>query len=101
MLDILVEEGNKLVAEDVITENSQIIPPCYIGPGVVLKNTTVGPHTAIGEGTRIENSNISKSLVQKHSLIQNAQLDGAMIGNHVKYDGNFKFVSIGDYSELS
>ncbi len=101
MLDILVEEGNKLVAEDVIKENSQIIPPCYIGPGVVLKNTTVGPHTAIGEGTRIENSTISKSLVQKHSLIQNAQLDGAMIGNHVKYDGNFKFVSIGDYSELS
>ena len=101
MLDILVEEGNKLVAEDVITENSQIIPPCYIGPGVVLKNTSVGPHTAIGEGTRIENSTISKSLVQNHSLIQNAQLDGAMIGNHVKYDGNFKFVSIGDYSELS
>jgi len=101
MLDILMEEGNKLIAEDVITENSQIIPPCYIGPGVVLKNSKVGPHTAIGEGTKIENSVITKSLVQKHSLIQNAKLEGAMIGNHVKYDGTFKFVSIGDYSELS
>ena len=101
MLEILMEEGNKLIAEDVITENSQIIPPCYIGPGVVLKNSKVGPHTAIGEGTKIENSVITKSLVQKHSLIQNAQLEGAMIGNHVKYDGTFKFVSIGDYSELS
>lgn len=101
MLDILMEQGNKLIAEDVITENSQIIPPCYIGPGVVLKNSKVGPHTAIGEGTKIENSVITKSLVQKHSLIQNAQLEGAMIGNHVKYDGTFKFVSIGDYSELS
>ena len=101
MLDILMDEGNKLIAEDVITENSQIIPPCYIGPGVVLKNSKVGPHTAIGEGTKIENSVINKSLVQKHSLIQNAQLEGAMIGNHVKYDGTFKFVSIGDYSELS
>ena len=101
MLDILMDEGNKLIAEDVITENSQIIPPCYIGPGVVLKNSKVGPHTAIGEGTKIENSVITKSLVQKHSLIQNAQLEGAMIGNHVKYDGTFKFVSIGDYSELS
>ena len=100
MLDILVEEGNKLVAEDVIAENSQIIPPCYIGQGVVLINTTVGPHAAIGEGTRIENTTISKSLVQKHSIIQNAQLEGAMIGNHVKYDGKFSFVSIGDYSEL-
>ena len=101
MLDILEKEGKKLIAEDVITENSQIIPPCYIGPGVVLKNSKVGPHTAIGEGTQIENSVITKSLVQKHSIIQNAQLEGAMIGNHVKYDGTFKFVSIGDYSELS
>tara|TARA_B100001079_G_scaffold107134_1_gene92020 strand:- start:365 stop:997 length:633 start_codon:yes stop_codon:yes gene_type:complete len=101
MLDILTAEGNKLVAEDVIIKNSKIIPPCYIGSGVVLKNSTVGPHTAIGEGTQIENSTISNSLIQKHSLIQNAQLDGAMIGNYVKYDGTFSFVSIGDYSELS
>jgi glucose-1-phosphate thymidylyltransferase len=101
MLDILTEEGSKLVADDVVLENSQIIPPCYIGSGVVLKNTTVGPHTAVGEGTQIENSTISKSLVQKHSLIQNAQLEEAMIGNHVKYNGNFNFVSIGDFSELS
>lgn len=101
MLDILTEEGNKLVADDVILENSKIIPPCFIGSGVVLKNATVGPHSAIGEGTRIENSTVSSSLVQKNSLIQNAQLEGAMIGNHVHYDGKHKFVNIGDYSELS
>ena len=101
MLDILATEGNKLVADDVIIENSKIIPPCYIGSGVVLKNSTVGPHTAMGEGTQIENSTVCNSLIQKHSLIQNAQLEGAMIGNHVKYDGTFSFVSIGDYSELS
>jgi len=101
MLEILTEEGNKLVADDVILENSKIIPPCSIGSGVVLKNATVGPHSAIGEGTRIENSTVSSSLVQKNSLIQNAQLEGAMIGNHVHYDGKHKFVNIGDYSELS
>ncbi len=101
MLDILTAEGQKLVAEDVILENSQIIPPCYIGPGVVLKNTTVGPHTAVGEGTQIENSTISNSLVQKYSVIQNAQFKEAMIGNHVRFNGNFNFVSIGDFSELS
>ena len=101
MLDILTTEGNKLVSDDVVLDNSKIIPPCYIGPGVVLKNTTVGPHTAVGEGTQIENSTLSNSLVQKHTILQNAQLHGAMIGNHVKFDGAFSFVSIGDYSELS
>lgn len=101
MLDILTAEGNKLVTDDVVLENSEIIPPCYIGSGVVLKNATVGPHTAVGDGTQIENSTLSKSLVQKHTMIRNAQLHGAMIGNYVKYDGAFDFVSIGDYSELS
>ena len=42
-----------------------------------------------------------KSLVQKHTVIKNAELQGAMIGNHVVYDGSFNFVSIGDYTELS
>lgn len=101
MLDILTAEGNKLVTDDVVLENSEIIPPCYIGSGVVLKNATVGPHTAVGDGTQIENSTLSNSLVQKHTTIQNAQLHGAMIGNYVKFDGAFDFVSVGDYSELS
>ena len=101
MLEILNEEGNKLVDDNVILENSKIIPPCFIGSGVVLKNATVGPHSSIGEGTSIENSTLSRSLVQKYSLIRNAQLEGAMIGNNVHYDGKHKFVNLGDYSELS
>ena len=28
------------------------------------------------------------------------KLDGAMIGNHAVYDGNFTSISIGDYSQL-
>jgi len=101
MLDILSQEGHNLVSDDVVLENSQILPPCYIGPSVVLKNTTVGPHTAVGAGTRVEDSNIGGSLIQKNTLIRNAQLQGAMIGNQVHYNGAYHFVSIGDYSELS
>ena len=101
MLGILTEEGNKLVADDVILENSEIIPPCYVGPGVVLKNTTLGPDVAIGEGSTVENSTISDCLIQKNTEIKNAKLQGSMIGNQVKFDGNHSFISIGDYSELS
>jgi glucose-1-phosphate thymidylyltransferase len=39
-------------------------------------------------------------LVQTHSHIKNANLDNAMIGNHVSFDGNFTSISIGDYSVL-
>jgi glucose-1-phosphate thymidylyltransferase len=37
-------------------------------------------------------------LIQKNSIIKNATLEEAMIGSHVKYDGKFTKISIGDYS---
>ena len=66
----------------------------------MLKNTTVGPYVSIGDNTVIENSTVKNSLIQSESIIKNAKLDNAMIGNHVKYDGDFETISIGDYSVL-
>ena len=101
MLGILTEEGNKLIADNITKENSEIIPPCFIDKGVVLKNSIVGPNVSIGEGSLVENSTISDCLIQKNTVIKNAKLFGSMIGNHVKYHGNHTFISIGDYSELT
>jgi glucose-1-phosphate thymidylyltransferase len=72
----------------------------WFGKGVVLKNSTIGPFTSIGAGTIIEDSNVKNSIIQTQSIIKNATLENAMIGNHVVFDGNFTDVSIGDYSEL-
>ena len=66
----------------------------------MLKDATVGPFVSIGNNTVIENSTIKNSLIQTNSTIKNANLDEAMIGNHVKYDGDFTSISIGDYSVL-
>ncbi len=101
MLDFLKADGEEqLVASSATIENAQIIEPCFIGEGVVLKNTTVGPHVSVGNGTIIEDSTVKNSLIQTNTLIKNANLDNAMIGNNVKYDGNFTSISIGDYSVL-
>jgi glucose-1-phosphate thymidylyltransferase len=81
-------------------ENSKIIQPCFVGENVVLKNTTIGPFVSVGNNTIIENSIVKNSLIQTHTSIKNANLDNAMIGNHVKFDGNFTSISIGDYSIL-
>ena len=99
MLDFLAAEGENLVGE-VALENSTIVPPCHIADGVTLINSTVGPHVSIGAGTKIANSTIENSIVQSESSIENATLKGAMIGNHVRYNGVFSSVSIGDYSVL-
>ena len=100
MLGFLHADGENMVAASAVTENSTIIPPCYIGEGVVLKNATVGPNVSLGANSKVENTTIKNSLVQNSSVIRNASLDNAMIGSHAIFDGKFKSISIGDYSVL-
>lgn len=100
MLGFLYNDGENLVSADVKLENSTIIPPCYIGEDVVLINATVGPNVSLGKGCHVIDSTIKNSLIQTHAHIKNANLDNAMIGNHVNFDGNFTSISIGDYSVL-
>ncbi len=100
MLGFLEKEGEQMVANSVKQENANIIEPCFIGENVVLKNTTVGPYVSIGANTVLENSTVKNSLIQSNSKISNANLDNAMIGNYVVYNGNFETISIGDYSVL-
>lgn len=94
------DKEEKLVAESATLENASIIPPCFIGENVVLKDVTIGPNVSVGSGTKIVNSTVKNSLIQNHSVIKNVNLDQAMIGNHVKYDGKFTQVSLGDYTVL-
>ncbi len=101
MLGFLKADGEEqLVASSATLDNANVIEPCFIGENVVLKNTTIGPFVSVGDGTVIENSTVKNSLIQTNTLIKNANLDNAMIGNHVKYDGEFTSISIGDYSVL-
>jgi len=100
MLKILEQENQAMVAPDVVLENSQLIPPCYIGEGVVIKDSTVGPYVTLGKGTQVHRSKMTHCLVQKDTEIYNATLERAMLGNKVYFDGNFSEISIGDYSTL-
>lgn len=101
MLGFLQADGDEqMIASSVKTVNAKIIEPCFIGENVVLNNSTIGPNVSIGNNCKIENATIKDSLIQTHTTIKNAYLENAMIGNHVSYDGNFKAVSLGDYSVL-
>ena len=101
VLQFAHEEGQNLVAKTAILENSTIIEPCYIGENVRLINATIGPNTSLGDDSIVENSTIKNSLIQTNTTIKNADLDNAMIGNNVEYNGKFTSISIGDYSKLS
>ena len=101
MLGFLQEDGEEqMIASSVQLKNSKIIQPCYIGENVILNNSTVGPNVSIGNDCTLNQVIVKNSLIQSHNNIKNANLDQAMIGNHVSYDGDFKTISIGDYSVL-
>lgn len=101
MLGFIKNDGNEqMIASSVKSHNSTIIEPCFIGENVELNNATIGPNVSIGANCKIENATVKNSLIQSHSIIKNANLDQAMIGNHVVFDGHFKTISIGDYSVL-
>ena len=89
-----------MISENVVLENSEIIEPCYIGNNVVLKNTTIGPNVSLGDACVVENSRVVDSLIQTNTTIKNANLKEAMIGNNAYFDGEFKAISIGDYSVM-
>ncbi|WP_422106704.1 sugar phosphate nucleotidyltransferase [Winogradskyella sp.] len=101
MLGFLQSDNEEqLVDDSVVLENSTIIPPCFIDAGTVLRNTSVGPYVSIGKDCIIEDSSVKNSLIQNQTRIKNANLEEAMIGNYVNYDGGFTKISIGDYSVL-
>lgn len=94
------DQTEQLVSDSVQLNNSKIIEPCFIGKNVILTNATIGPNVSIGNNCKITDATIKNSLIQNHTQIKNADLDDAMIGNHVIYDGKYTKVSIGDYSTL-
>jgi len=101
MLGFLHDDGEEqMIASTVKMNNATIVEPCYIGENVILNNTTIGPNVSIGKNCIIENAIIKNSLIQTNTTIKNADLDEAMIGNNGFYNGNFKAVSLGDYTVL-
>lgn len=81
-------------------ENCLIIPPCFIGENVKIKNSKIGPCVSLGKNTVVINSNIENSLIQENTVIDNANLCNSMIGNSAQYYGVAREISLGDFSVL-
>jgi glucose-1-phosphate thymidylyltransferase len=97
-LDFL--DRDKLVDESLVSENSVIIPPVYIGKSVKLKNTVVGPHVSIGDGCNITDSRIANSIVQSNSQLDHVNLENSMVGNFVSVKMSPRDLSVGDYTDM-
>jgi len=100
MLNFHSSDDLQLVSANAKLINSNIIEPVFIDDNVVIENSTVGPHVSIYKETKIFNSIIENSIIGQDTQVLNADFKNSMIGNNCKYDGNYKSINIGDFSEL-
>ena len=101
VLEYDFEKNRQMVSETADIVDSVIIPPCFIGEGVVIENSVVGPQVSLGKGTRIINSVISNSNIQERSEVTNAVITNSMIGSNAIYKGAARDLSLGDFSTVS
>lgn len=94
------DKDEDLISKDLVSKNSVVVPPCFIGEHVVLENAVVGPHVSLGRGTTVKNSVVTNSIVQKNAMITNSVLQDSMIGNNAKILSHGKVISIGDYTTI-
>ncbi|MCX7696114.1 MAG: sugar phosphate nucleotidyltransferase [Bacteroidales bacterium] len=98
---ILERHGENIISSTCSIENSIIIPPCYVGHHVKISNSIIGPFVSIENHTHIKDSIITKSIVQSHSYIVNANIDNSMVGNYVEYHEKHKELNVGDYTIIN
>ncbi len=98
ILSILEEEGrlDAVPASASITD-SVVVPPCFIGEGVVIERSVVGPHVSLGAGTTVRNAVVKRSLIGGDSSLDDVVVDGAMVGAHANWYGKADDASIGDF----
>ncbi|HEY9045329.1 MAG TPA: sugar phosphate nucleotidyltransferase [Ohtaekwangia sp.] len=94
-------KDQKLVSDKAKIVNAVIIPPCYIGAGVVIENSVIGPHVSVGENSRITDSRITNSIIQKDAVVSRAILDNSMLGNFAIFEGSSLDLSVGDFNTIA
>ncbi len=92
-------EKDLAVPSDAKLVDSIVIQPCQIGHNVKLKNTIVGPYVTLGDNVSIFNSVVKNSVIGDKTTVREALLKDSMISTNASYNGDFKNVSLGDYTK--
>jgi len=94
-------KNDELICSSSTSVNSIIIPPCYIGENVKIKNSVIGPHVSVGANTIVSNTLVRNSIIQRNSNLENLNLENSMIGNYVDVQGEVSEWNVGDFATFS
>lgn len=97
----LLEKNNVNKKIEIMHENSIIIPPVFIGNGVILKNSIIGPYVSISDDVKINTSIVKNSIINKGAVIENAQFTDSLIGENAVVNDIIEKLNVGDNSQIS
>jgi glucose-1-phosphate thymidylyltransferase len=82
----------------------KVIEPSAIHPSAVIVNSTIGPFASIGANCKIENAQVSESIVEADCEIKDAALTRSLVGRQARVkgrgDGHVMQLNIGDTSSV-
>lgn len=84
--------------------NVKIVEPVAIHASAEISNSTIGPFASIGENCKIENSQISETILEASCDIKDAALSRSLIGKQARVkargDGKSMQLNVGDNSSI-
>jgi len=93
-------KNDELISESAEIYNSIIIPPCFIGKNVVIKDSIIGPHVSIGKDSTVEKAIVSNSIIQRNASLKSITITNSMIGNHAYVKDVTVEMNVGDYAQI-
>jgi len=78
-----------------------VVPPVHLGDGVVCEGAVVGPHASVGAGTTLRNCCVRNSILSDACRVEDAVLDGCILGREAGVSGRAASLNTGDCSDLS
>jgi glucose-1-phosphate thymidylyltransferase len=104
-------DTNKILLEKIGSQvgkfeglNVEIVEPVAIHESAIINNSKIGPFASIGANCRIENAQISESIIEADCEINDAALTRSLVGRQAKIkgrgDGHVSQLNIGDTSSV-
>jgi glucose-1-phosphate thymidylyltransferase len=75
---------------------SVIVAPSFVAPDATVEYSVIGPFASIGSGAIVRNSVVRDSIVEDGARIEDALLDGSLIGRRASIRGLARGANIGD-----
>ena len=89
---LLKAKGSSQPAHD----GSVIVAPSFVSENATIQSSVIGPFASIGRGVTVRNSLIRDSIVDDGARIDDALLNGSLIGRRATVKGLVRSLNVGD-----